>query len=73
LWLLALELGVVGVVWGVVGATYLAKYPDDRAATAVVWMAVPMALSGTGLRNRRHHNRRRSAGHLHDGARSSIR
>jgi hypothetical protein len=73
LWLLALELGVVGVVWGVVGATYLAKYPDDRPVTAVAWMAVPLALSGGGLRNRRLHNHRRSAGQLHDGARSTRR
>lgn len=57
LWLLSLELGVVGVMWADVGATALARLPDDRLLVGAIWTTFPIALAGAGARNRRLHAR----------------
>lgn len=56
-WVLSLELGFVGVVWGFVGASYLAEYPHERMLVGAVWVAFPLALAGAGVVNRMRYQR----------------
>lgn len=55
-WLLSLELGVVGVMWGMVGANGLA-HTGSPLVVGAAWIAVPLALAVAGMRNRRHARR----------------
>jgi hypothetical protein len=57
LWLLSLELGFVGVMWAAVGATALAHLPNNRLLVGAIWTAFPLALAGTGARNRHRRTR----------------
>ncbi len=56
-WVLTLELGLVGLVWGYVGASYLAQFPDEPLLVGAVWMAFPGVLVVAGVVNRRRANR----------------
>jgi drug/metabolite transporter (DMT)-like permease len=56
-WILSLELGFVGVVWGFVGSSYLAQYPNERLLVGAVWIGFALALAGAGAMNR-HRNER---------------
>jgi hypothetical protein len=57
LWLLSLELGIVGVMWAAVGVTALAHFPNDRVQVGAIWAAFPLLLSGAGAFDRHRRNR----------------
>lgn len=47
-WLLSLELGFVGAMWAMSGATALAHLPMHRLLVGAVWAALPLALAVVG-------------------------
>jgi hypothetical protein len=54
LWVLALELGCVGLAWADLGIHALARSTtDQRWLVGAVWAAFPLALAGVGIRHRR--------------------
>jgi hypothetical protein len=60
LWVIALELGCVGVVWADVGIHALARAAaDQRWLVEVVWAAFPLVLAAVGTRSRRFFSPRR--------------
>lgn len=54
-WLLSLELGAVGVMWGTVGADVLSSSGCNVLVVGAAWAALPLALAAAGWRNRRRH------------------
>jgi hypothetical protein len=56
LWLLTLELAVIGAQWAILGAMALANSSANWLVIGLAWVAFPLALAIAGMANRHHHH-----------------
>lgn len=57
LWLLTLELGVVGWQWAYLGTLAITSHRADLMLVGGAWIAFPVALIAAGMTNRHRHHR----------------